>query len=116
MNEKKMTLEIKQCSKHLDKKIIFFYLSQDYYELPKRTVRANGGMYHIFKPNSYRDKQHHFQYKISMYMSLQEFKNQLAIGWEQKYQPFIFDMTKDNYTGSYRLGLISIFIPNSSPF
>ena len=25
-------------------------------------------------------------------------------------------MTKDKYTGSYRLGLNSLFVPNSSPF
>ena len=33
----------------------FFIISQDYYELPKRTMRANGNIYHIFKPNNFRD-------------------------------------------------------------
>ena len=32
-----------------------FIISQDYYELPKRTIRANGNIYHIFKPNNFRD-------------------------------------------------------------
>ena len=32
-----------------------FIISQDYYELPKRTIRANGSIYHIFKPNNFRD-------------------------------------------------------------
>ena len=31
-----------------------FIVSVDYYELPKRTIRANGNIYHIFKPNNFR--------------------------------------------------------------
>ena len=93
-----------------------FIISQDYYELPKRTIRANGNIYHLFRPNNYRDIQNLYMDKISMDMTLQEFKNLLAICWEQKYRPLTIDMTKDKYTGRYRLGLNSIFVPNSSPF
>ena len=32
-----------------------FIFSKDYYELPKRTIRANGNIYHIFKPINFRD-------------------------------------------------------------
>ena len=35
--------------------ISIFIFSQDYYELPKRTFRANGNIYHIFQPNNFRD-------------------------------------------------------------
>ena len=41
-----------------------FIFSQDYYELPKRTIRANGNIYHIFKPDNYRDVQNLYQYKF----------------------------------------------------
>ena len=34
-----------------------FIISQDYYELPKRTIRANGNIYHIFKANNFREVQ-----------------------------------------------------------
>ena len=47
-----------------------FIISQDYYELPKRTIRANGNIYHIFKPNIYRDVQNLYQDKASMDMTL----------------------------------------------
>ena len=36
-----------------------FIISQNYYELPKWTIRANGTIYHIFKPNFFRDVQNH---------------------------------------------------------
>ena len=32
-----------------------FIISQDYNELPKRIIRANGNIYHIFKANGFRD-------------------------------------------------------------
>ena len=37
-----------------------FMISQDYYELPYQTIRANGNIYHIFKPNNFRDVQNLF--------------------------------------------------------
>ena len=30
-----------------------FIISQDYYELSKRTIRCNGNIFHIFKPNNF---------------------------------------------------------------
>ena len=32
-----------------------FKISQDYYELSKKTIRCNGKTFHIFKPNNFRD-------------------------------------------------------------
>ena len=51
-----------------------FIISQDYYELPKKTIRANGIIYHIFKPNIYRNVQNLYQDKASMDMRLNAFK------------------------------------------
>ena len=93
-----------------------FIISQDYYGLPKRTIRANGNIYHIFKPNNFRDVQNLYQDKASMDMALNEFKLLTSICWNKNYQPLTIDMTKDKYTGRYRLGLNSIFVPDSSPF
>ena len=93
-----------------------FIISQDYYELPKRTIRCNGNIFHLFKPNNYLDIRNIYQDKASMDMTLNEFKYLTNICWDKKYQPLTIDMTKDKYTGGYRLGLNSIFVPDSSPF
>ena len=93
-----------------------FIISQDYYELPKRTIRANGNIYHIFKPNNFRDVQNLYQDKASMDMTLNEFKLLTSACWNEKYQPLTIDMSKTAYDGRYRLGLNSIFVPDSSPF
>ena len=96
--------------------ISIFIICQDYYELSKKTIRANGNIYHIFKPNNYRDVQNFYQDKASMHKTLNEFKLLTSICWSGKNQPLTIDMTKDKYTGRYRLGLNSIFDPDSSPF
>ena len=92
-----------------------FIISQDYYELPKRTIRANGNIYDIFKPNIFRDVQNLYQDKASMDMTLNDIKL-LTSTWSNKnYQPLTIE-AQDRYQGRYRLGLNNIFVPDSSPF
>ena len=76
-----------------------FIISQDYYELLKRTIRANGNFYHKFKANIFRDVRKLFQDKASMDMTLNEFKNFSSTCWNEKYEPFTFAMNKDKFTG-----------------
>ena len=101
-------------SRHIN--LTIFIISQDYYELSKKTIRCNGNIFHIFKPNNFRDVLNLYQYKSSMDMTLNESKLLTSTCWKEKNQPLTIDITKDNYQGRYRLGLNSIFIPNSSPF
>ena len=93
-----------------------FIISQDYYELPKKTIRANGNIFHLFKPNNFLDIRNIYQDKASMDMTLNEFKLLTSICWNKSYQPLTIDMTKDKYTGRYRIALNSIFVPDSIPF
>ena len=93
-----------------------FLMSQDYYELPKKMIRANGNIYYIFKTKNFRGVQNLHQDKASMDMTLDEFEYLTSTCWNHKYQQLTFDMTKDRYQGRYRCGLNSIFVPSSSPF
>ena len=72
-----------------------FIISQDYYELPKKTIRANGNIFHLFKTNIYLDVCNIYQDKASMDMTLDECKSLITICWNEKYQPLTIDMTKD---------------------
>ena len=51
-----------------------------------------------------------------MDITVNEFKLLTSTCWNKIYQTLTFDMTKDKYTGRYRLGLNSIFFPDSLPF
>ena len=97
-------------------KLSIFIISQDYYELPKRTIRAKGNIYHIFKSNIFRDVENLYQDKAAMDMTLDEYKYLTSTCWDKPYQLLTIDMTKDKYTGRYRWGLKSLFVPNSNPF
>ena len=77
----------------------YFIISQYYYELPKRTIRANGNASHIFKPNNFRDIQNPYQDKASTDMTLNEFKYLTSACWNEKYQPLTIDKTEDQYQG-----------------
>ena len=92
-----------------------FIISQDYYELSKKTIRCNGNIFHMFKPNNFRDVLNLYQDKSSMDMTLNEFKLLTSTCGNEKYQPLTIDMTKDKFCGRYRLGLNSIFVPNTTP-
>ena len=93
-----------------------FIISQDYYELSKKTIRCNGNIFHIFIPNNFLHVRNIYQDKSSMDMTLNEFKLLTSTCWNEKYQPLTIDMTKDKFCGRYRLGLNSIFVPDTSPF
>ena len=60
-----------------------FIISQDYYELPKGTIRANGNIYHIFIPNNFRDVQNLYQDQASMDMTLNGIKNLTSTCWDK---------------------------------
>ena len=81
------------------KTLSIFFISQDYYELPKRTITGNENIYHIFKPNKFRDVLNTYQDKSSMVVTLNEFKLLISTCWNGKYQPLTIEMTKDNFTG-----------------
>ena len=79
-----------------------FIISQDYYQLPKKTISVNGNIYHICKPNNFRAVRIIYQDKSAMDMTLNEFKLLTSTCWIKKYQPPTIDMTKDRYHGRYR--------------
>ena len=81
------------------KNLSMFIISQDYYELSRKTIRCNGNFYHIFKPNKFRDVQNLYQDKTSMDMTLNEFNYLTSTCWNEQYQPPTIDMTKDKYQG-----------------
>ena len=81
-----------QRSRH--NKLSIFISSQDCYELPQRTVRSNGDIYHNFKLNNFRDVQNLYQDKALMDMMLKKILLFTSSRWNVEYQPLTNDMTK----------------------
>ena len=100
-----MILDYQFFSNDLD--IIFLFvliINQDYYDLPKRTIRFNRNMYHIFKPDNFRHVRNLYQDKASIDVTLNEFKYLTSTCWLEKYELLTIDRIKDKHTGRYRLG------------
>ena len=52
-------------------------------ELPKRTLRVNGNIYHIFNLNNFRDVRNLYQDKTSMDMTPNEYKFLTSTSWDK---------------------------------
>ena len=49
-------------------------------------------------------------------MTIDGYKFSTTTCWNEKYQPPTIDRTKDRYQGRFRLGLNTMFTPDSSSF
>ena len=92
MNDPRVQAMFKR-SRHNNSSV--FIISQDYFELPKKTIRANGNIYRIFKLNNYRAVRNLYQHKASMNMPLKEYKYLTITCWKKVYQTLtIHNQTK----------------------
>ena len=66
------------------KNLSIIIISQDFYELSKKTIGDNGNIYHIFIPNNFRDVQNLYQDKASMEMTPNKFIYLTSTCWKEK--------------------------------
>ena len=74
-----------------------FIITQDYYELTKRSIRTNGNIYHKIKPNNFRDviNIEIYRDKSLMDLTLNEIKLLTSTCWNEKSPSLTLDMTKN---------------------
>ena len=89
LNEKEMNdLRVQAMMKRSrHNSLSIFIISQKDYELPEKTIRANGNIYHIIKPNNFLDVRNFYQDKTSMDMTLDEVKYLTSTCWNETYKP-----------------------------
>ena len=73
-------------------------------------------IYHIIKPNTFRDVKNLNHDKTIMNMTLNEFNLLIDVFSDEKYRPLTNDTPKDKVTEIYPLRLFSFFVVGSSPF
>ena len=66
------------------KNVSIFIILEDFQKLPGRTVRVNSNIYHIVKPNIFRDVQNPYQDKTVMAMTTKEYMLLLSTCWNEK--------------------------------
>ena len=71
MNDPRVQAMFKQ---YRHNNLSIFIISQDHYELPKKTIRTKAIIYHIYKPNNFLVVRNIYHDKASMDMTLDEVK------------------------------------------
>lgn len=87
-----------------------FYLSQNYFELPRRTIRQNANFICLFPQDSISINSIYHDH-VSIDMSKEEFKKLCKTVWEQPHGFVTIDLTSNKYNGKYRSGLDNFYVP-----
>jgi len=85
-------------------------LSQNYFKLPRHTIRENANFLCIF-PQDGKNISHIYQDHVATDMPLDEFKSFCRTAWAEPYNFITIDLTSDRNNGRYRNGLDRFYFP-----
>ena len=88
-----------------------FYISQNYFALPRNSVRENSNIIILFPQNS-KSVEHIYRDHCSD-ISYQEFKELCNTVWGEKFDFLTIDLTSSPLNGKYRKNLNTFYIPTS---
>ena len=87
-----------------------FYLAQNYFKLPRPTIRENANLICLF-PQDLKNLNHIFDDHVESDMTNEEFRQLCKAAWEKQHGFVIIDLSSKN-NGKYRSGLDEFYIPN----
>jgi hypothetical protein len=86
-----------------------FYLAQNYFRLPRQTIRENANFICLF-PQDLKNVNHIYNDHVSSDMSKDEFRSLCKRAWTQPHGFVTIDLTSDKYSGKYRIGFDLFYI------
>ena len=87
-----------------------FYISQNYFSLPRNSVRENSNFIILFPQNA-KSIDHIYRDHCTD-IPFNEFKELCNLIWSQKYNFLTIDLTSAPFNGKYRKNLETFYIPN----
>ena len=87
-----------------------FYLSQNYFKLPRQSFRENANFICLF-PQDLKNINHIYNDHVGDGMTKEEFRKFYRKCWEKPYGFAVIDLTSKKYAGKYRDGFDNFFIP-----
>ena len=88
-----------------------FYLAQNYFKLPRQTIRDNANFICLF-PQDLKNLNHIFDDHVASDMTKEEFRQLCKTAWEKQHGFEIIDLTSKKHNGKYRSGFDEFYIPN----
>ena len=98
-----------------------YYLSQSYFDLPKRTIRNNSNIIILFQ-QTLKDVQHIYTDIAGFDMSYEEFKELCREAWRERYNYLLINRLEDKNGSRYKICNESnppefkVFNPQTDPF
>jgi len=89
-----------------------FYLAQNYFKLPRQTIRENANFICLF-PQDLKNITHIYHDHVGEDMPMEEFRNLCKIVWKRPHGFLVIDSTSSADNGKYRCGLDTFYIPAS---
>ena len=86
-----------------------FYLAQNYFNLPRRTIRENANFICIFQQDA-KNINHIYNDHASTDMTMKEFKALCKKACSMPHGFVVIDLTSDKSNGKYRCGLDLFYI------
>ena len=90
--------------------ISIIFISQSFYEIPRRTIRENSNFIILFKQNM-KSLDQLFKDCVEPDMVKEEFVKFCKESWREKHSFLTIDKTSDPLNGKYRKGLDTFYIP-----
>ena len=87
-----------------------FYLAQNYFKLPRQTIRENPNFICLFQ-QELQNLDHIYKDHVYGDMTNEEFKNFCIRCWERPHGFVVIDLTSKKDFGKYRSGFDNFFIP-----
>jgi hypothetical protein len=90
-----------------------FYISQNYFRLPRQTIRENSNFIILF-PQDQKNISHIYADHCSSDMDAVEFKSFCHRVWNEEGYNFVtIDLSSTKSTGKYRQNLNTVYFPTS---
>jgi hypothetical protein len=89
-----------------------FYLAQNYFKLPRQTIRENANFICLF-PQDLKNLNHIYSDHVSTDMSKEDFRKLCKAAWERAHGFLVIDLTNKKNDGKYRCGFDVFYIPDT---
>ena len=86
-----------------------FYLAQNYFKLPRQTIRENANFICLF-PQDLKNINHIYNDHVSHDMSKDEFKKLCKTAWEKPHGFVVIDLASKKLNGKYRDGFDNFYM------
>ena len=87
-----------------------FYLSQNYFKLPRQTIRENANFICLFQQDL-KNINHIYNDHVSQDMPMDEFRKLCKKSWEKSHGFVVIDLSSKKDNGKYRSGFDMFYMP-----